>query len=240
MKITKGIFIAIPCMDGKLEMELMESMISLYLQCNMKGIPISHTCIAGCSLISKGRTDLSNHFYYNVPFSHFLFIDSDIKFDAKDIIKMYESDKDIMAGAYVKKAVNWDKINLNEDPTEMLINSGEYCIHNLKGKKGDEIMKADYAATGMLMIKRNVFTEMQKFMEHEYFINKGKKYYTYFETMLAPIENKKIYLSEDYAFCKRVKSAGFDIHILMDCNTTHFGRFAYKGNLKKYIDNGNR
>lgn len=230
-------------MDGKVEMELMDSMISLYLKCQAKKIPITHVNIAGCSLISKGRTDLANGFYYNSDISHFLFIDSDLKFNADDIIKMYESDKDIIAGTYVKKGLNWDKIKKdvllqkNLSPEDLLVNSGEYALHNLTGKKGDKIMKAEFVSTGMLMIKRNVFTKLQMYMDKEFYYFGGKKYYTYFETMLHPVGDRLFYLSEDFAFCKRADFAGFDINVLMDCNTTHYGRFAYKGNLKKYIDN---
>ena len=234
-------------MDGKVEMELMDSMIHLYLKCKAKRIPLIHVNVAGASLISKCRTDMSNHFYYESDLSHFLFIDSDIKFIPDDIIEMYESDKDIIAGTYVKKGLNWDKIKKhikkspNMNPTDILSNSGDYAVVNLEGKKGDKIMKAEYVSTGMLMIKRNVFTKLQMFMNEEYYLIDNKKYYTYFETLLYPLgDGRNFYFSEDYAFCKRAKFAGFDINILMDCDTTHFGRFAYKGNLKKYIDNDNR
>lgn len=246
-KIKKGIFVALPCMDGKVEMEFMESLLSLYLRCHKEKIPIIHYGMSGCSLISKGRTDLANLYYYNSDVSHFLFLDVDLKFDPDSIIEMYKSDKDVIGGSYVKKGLNWDKIKKDikekkkDDPNSLLINSGEYTLFNLRGKKGAKIMQADYIPTGMLMVKRNVFTKLQMFMEDEYFMFNGNKYYTYFETMLFPLEDgRKIYLSEDYAFCKRVEFAGFDINVMMDGETTHFGRFGYKGNLKKYIEDGNR
>ena len=246
---TNGIYLALPCMDGRVEKELMDSIIGLYLLCKEKKIPLIHTATAGCSLISKGRTDMSNLFYYETGFSHFLFIDSDLQFDPKDIIEMYESKKDIIAGTYVKKSLNWKKIQSDiiksdintNDSDNLLINSGDYCLVNLTGKKGDKIMKADYAATGMLMINRKVFTALQRYMDEEYFMVGKNKYYNYFETMLYPLQVKRnFYLSEDYASCQRARFAGFDINILMDCNTTHYGRFGFKGNLKKYIENGNR
>ena len=76
---TNGIYLALPCMDGRVEKELMDSIIGLYLLCKEKKIPLIHTATAGCSLISKGRTDMSNLFYYETGFSHFLFIDSDLE-----------------------------------------------------------------------------------------------------------------------------------------------------------------
>jgi hypothetical protein len=47
MKITKGICIGLPAMDGKVEMELMDSMIMLYLKCKAKGIPLVHINVSG-------------------------------------------------------------------------------------------------------------------------------------------------------------------------------------------------
>jgi len=245
MKITKGICIAIPAMDGKVEMELMDSMIMLYLKCKIKGIPIVHINVSGASLITKCRSDLANEFMYNMPFTNFLFIDSDIIFDADSIIKMYEADKDIIAGAYVKKYIDWNKLNkvfqdpINKDATikELMSKCGDYNITGeiKSSKKSDPIMEADGAATGMLMIKRKVFTKLQDFMDDEYYTENKRKNWAYFETIV----HKGEHISEDYSFCKRAKFAGFKINILTDCNTAHIGRIKYYGNLKTRIDYGN-
>tara|TARA_R100001163_G_scaffold33850_2_gene26208 strand:- start:11512 stop:12252 length:741 start_codon:yes stop_codon:yes gene_type:complete len=246
MKITKGICIGLPAMDGKIEMELMDSMIMLYLKCKSKGIPLVHINVAGASLITKCRNDLANTFMYEMPFSHFLFIDSDLVFDPDNIIQMYEADKNIIAGTYVKKYIDWNRLNqVFQDPKnkddnikDLMAKSGDYNVAGkLKSsKKSDPIMEADGVATGMLMIKRQVFKKIQEYiLEDEYYIEKDRKNYGYFETIL----HKGEHISEDYSFCKRATFAGFKINILTNCNTAHIGRIKYYGNLKTRIDYGN-
>ena len=247
MKITKGICIGLPAMDGKVELELMDAMIFLYLKCQKKGIPLVHIGVSGASLITKCRSDIANEFMYNMEFSHFLFIDSDVVFNPDDIIKMYESDKDIIAGTYVKKYIDWknlhevfvDRRNKNDTIKELMSKAGDYNLSNQKissKTSSDAIMQAEGVATGMLMIKRNVFTELQKYMTDEYYLDNGRKNWGYFSTIL----HKGEHISEDYAFCKRATFAGFDINILLDCDTTHIGRMKYYGNLKTKIDYANR
>tara|TARA_R110002020_G_scaffold462643_2_gene682250 strand:+ start:52 stop:795 length:744 start_codon:yes stop_codon:yes gene_type:complete len=246
MKITKGICIGLPAMDGKIEMELMDSMIMLYLKCKKKGIPLVHINVSGASLITKCRSDLANEFMYSMPFSHFLFIDSDIVFDADNIIEMYEADKDIIGGAYVKKYIDWNKLNNvfsnpeNKKDTikQLMSKAGDYNVaHKITSEnKSDSIMQCDGIATGMLMIQRNVFKEMQKYMDDEYYTENNRKNWAYFETIVYKGEH----ISEDYAFCKRAIFAGFDINVLTDCDTAHIGRIKYYGNLRTKIDYGNR
>ena len=177
MKITKGICIGLPAMDGKIEMELMDSMIMLYLKCKSKGIPLVHINVAGASLITKCRNDLANTFMYEMPFSRFLFIDSDLVFDPDNIIQMYEADKNIIAGTYVKKYINWNDLNKvfqnpkNKDATikDLMSKAGDYNVMGeiKSSKKSDPIMEADGVATGMLMIKREVFTKLQDFLDYD-------------------------------------------------------------------------
>ena len=93
-------------------------------------------------------------------------------------------------------------------------------------------MEADGVATGMLMIKREVFTKLQDFLDDKYYIEKDRKNYHYFETILHDGQH----ISEDYSFCKRATFAGFKINILTDCDTAHIGRIKYYGNLKTRID----
>jgi len=45
----------------------------------------------------------------------------------------------------------------------------------------------------------------------------------------------KMYLSEDYAFCKRAIQAGFKIHVRTDIDLSHIGHHYYKGNIKSVL-----
>ncbi len=52
-------------------------------------------------------------------------------------------------------------------------------------------------------------------------------FYTFFDTMVEPVT--KEYLSEDYAFCKRVQNAGYDVWMDLYTNLSHTGQVTFSG-----------
>ena len=60
------------------------------------------------SLVTQGR-NLCVSGFLESKFTHMLFIDSDIYFQAESIIKMIERDKDIISIPYPLKTIMWDK-----------------------------------------------------------------------------------------------------------------------------------
>ena len=53
--------------------------------------------------------------------------------------------------------------------------------------------------------------------------------YTFFDTMVEP--KTKRYLSEDYAFCRLWQNIGGSIYADILSGMTHFGSYAFKGNV---------
>jgi hypothetical protein len=63
------------------------------------------------SLVTQGRNLCVNAFFEEkVKYDFLLFIDSDIDFEFKTIMKMIKADKDIIAYPYPLKDINWEKI----------------------------------------------------------------------------------------------------------------------------------
>ena len=60
------------------------------------------------SLVTQGR-NLCVSGFLESNFTHLLFIDSDIYFQAKSIIKMLKADKDVISVPYPLKTLMWDK-----------------------------------------------------------------------------------------------------------------------------------
>lgn len=63
------------------------------------------------SLVQQGRNLIVSEFL-NEPgkYTHLLFIDSDIDFQADSIFKMLDKDKDVIAVPYPMKYIDWGKI----------------------------------------------------------------------------------------------------------------------------------
>jgi predicted lactoylglutathione lyase len=110
---------------------------------------------------------------------------------------------------------------------------------NVKMENG--FCKVQEAATGMMLVKREVFrTMMKKFPERKYqsdqIIN-GKSFSSdnCYDLFCAGIyetsPGKKRYLSEDYYFSRLWQECGGDIWADIAMPLTHFGNRAFKGHV---------
>ena len=72
------------------------------------------------SLVTQGR-NLCVSGFLESNYTHMLFIDSDIYFEATSIIKMIEKDKDIISIPYPLKTMMWDKAidNIKDNKTKI-------------------------------------------------------------------------------------------------------------------------
>ena len=109
---------------------------------------------------------------------------------------------------------------------------------NVKMENG--FCKVQEAATGMMLVKREVFrTMMKKFPERKYTsdqIVNGKSYssdncYDLFCAGIYETNGVKRYLSEDYYFSRLWQECGGDIWADIAMPLTHFGNRAFKGHV---------
>ena len=105
-----------------------------------------------------------------------------------------------------------------------------------KARQG-EIFTVDYAATGFMLIKTDVFKKIiDKRPDLKYtndvdgYMSAGDNFYDFF-TVGVNQSNKK-YESEDYGFCQLWRSLGGQIHVIPSINLTHTGRNHYPGNIQ--------
>jgi hypothetical protein len=113
---------------------------------------------------------------------------------------------------------------------------GEVCTDgDLRTEAG--FATAKYAGTGFLLIKRGVFERMmQAYPELKFSTihssprpTHGADYrYALFDCMIDP--ETGIYLSEDYAFCRRWRAIGGELWLDLNSELTHTGNHHFKGN----------
>ena len=163
---------------------------------------------------------------------------------------MVRFDKDVACGIYPRKHLYLDKIKkiLKENPDasveEIEVKALGYNINfddptNVRLQDG--FCKVNEAATGMMLVKREVFVKMMKqFPERKYesdqIIN-GHSYssdncYDLFPVGPYQTKNQKRYLSEDYYFSRLwTEHCGGDIWADFAMPLTHFGNRAFKGHV---------
>jgi hypothetical protein len=248
-----SIFVATP-VHSECSIHYTQALLAFQQKCMSNGILVSFTLLKS-SLVTQGRNLCVNTFMEESikhPYSHMLFIDSDIEFSFETIMKLIAADKDIVAAPYPLKDLDWEKIakrikhkNITDGST--MSKQGFTWPLKLEGKNEVTVIggvaEVTHAPTGCMLIKKQVFEKMIKELP-ELKINQptvinGKMVekefmYNFFDCYHEP-ETKKYY-GEDFGFCKRWAEIGGKCHILVDEYITHIGEYRFTGRLMDDLD----
>ena len=174
------IFLGMPMYGGMLTESTMHGLLQLQQWTMAKGVGLRFQTMGNESLITRARNTVVSMMFDDKDFiaTHLLFIDSDIGFTAQNIERLLLADKDIACGIYPRKHIHLEKV------PEILKNNPEAKEDEIEAKAlgynlnfdnpGDVrvengFAKVNEAATGMMLVKREVFrTMMKKFPERKY------------------------------------------------------------------------
>ena len=189
------------------------------------------------SLITRARNALA-HQFLKTNATHLMFIDSDIKFNPNDIIKMLNADKEIICGIYPKKEINWHTVKQAMDkqvPQDQLKHHTGSFVVNLVNYAGEvtvpvnEPVEIFNGGTGFMLIKREAFeTLADKVPEYSNDVGdlsgqmkEAEKIKEFFATSIEPETNRL--LSEDYHFCRIYRLAGGKVWAAPWAHLGHMG-----------------
>ena len=243
--MNKKIFVATPMYGGQCAGYYTQSIMELNMLLQKSGVEAQYSFMFNESLITRARNALTNGFLKS-GCTHLLFIDSDIKFRATDIMAMLEADKDIICGIYPKKEINWDSVKKAMDsgvPQNQLKSYTGSFVVNLVDYQGEVTVPVGQpveifnGGTGFMMIKREVFEQLSDKVP-SYFndvndlngqIGMREEIKEYFATSIEP-ETGRL-LSEDYHFCYIWRKAGGKVYAAPWCQLSHIGTYAFEGQL---------
>jgi hypothetical protein len=243
------IFIATPMFGGSANYMYMISLINLLTALGQKGIHSMFEIAANESLITKARNILVEGFLKSDA-THMLFLDADLGFDPQDVIRMIEADKDLIGGQYAKKKINWDVVKrvvagVPDIPPHainaVIAESTFRPIGDQISFRLDQPVEVESIATGMMLIRREVFEKMAKELPEIEIISGGsetmdpktmtritdphRKAHAYFDVSIDPVS--KAYTSEDFTFCKRWRQIGGQVFLAPWTRTVHVGTYEY-------------
>ena len=245
------LYIGLPMYGGMLTESTFHGMMQLQYWSAKTGVQIKVQTMGNESLITRARNTIVAMMLDDKAFdaTHLLFIDSDIGFQPSNVERLVQVDKDIACGIYPRKAIHWNQtiaaVKENPDITveELQAKSLGYNLNfdaNMGIRMQDGFCKVNEAATGMMLVKKEVFTKMIKaFPEKEYktdqIIN-GKNYeskncYDLFSVGKFEGEPNGRYLSEDYYFSRLWQSLGGEIWADCASPLVHFGNMAFAGHV---------
>ena len=244
-----GVMIATPCYGGQVTEGYLHGILSTIHIAQQKGIQIHLNTMGNESLITRARNTLVCQFLdmdekEPEKFTHLLFIDSDIGFRGENVIKLVESGHDIACGIYPRKSIDWDSVpkfiketgEQNLQAKSLGYNLNFANPKDIKVKNGfTEVLDA---ATGFMLIKKEVFYKMKKaysnlkYTSDQIINNKrfsSNNCYAFFDCIIDEKSNR--YLSEDYAFCRLWQKIGGKIFADVVSPLTHYGTYPFAGNV---------
>jgi len=239
------LFVATPMYGGMCAGYYMQSVIQLMTTCQGNGVDVHFSFMFNESLITRARNSLASTFL-KTECTHLMFIDSDIRFRADDVIHMIRADKDVLCGIYPKKEINWYQVKAAMDrgvPFDQLKNHTGSFVVNLVDYVGEVTVPIGIpveifnGGTGFMLIKREVFEKMDAVVPSYSndvidlggMMKQSEPIKEYFTTSIEPGTNRL--LSEDYHFCRTWREMGGKVYAAPWCQLAHIGTYAFEGQL---------
>lgn len=253
-----SVLVCAPIYGSTPEFKFMNSLLSLQsFFLTQTKIAINFFFVTGESAIARARNTCTNYFVKNTQYTHMLFIDADIGFDAKAVLDMlivYHQDPAkyrLLTIPYPKKTIAWEKINhaarsgVNH-PDELSKFMIDLVINPSSGNsqfKLSEPLPVSEAGTGFMMMDRQLLSEFEAaHPDRRYLVDLtrsdtfGEENVMYFNFEIDP-ESRR-YLSEDYLFCKHVQQLGYEIWCIPWFDLEHVGKIGYKGSIVELSKKG--
>ncbi len=237
--MSNHIHIATPCYGGLVTQIYMQSVLRLLQHAPGAGFELSLSMLGNDSLITRSRATLLARFLDQPEATHLLFIDADIGFDALQVERMVNLDRDVVAGLYPLKFQDWNDAAIARAAAGEPHGTAALSYVGLieQGAVPDDagFARGTYAGTGFVMIKRGAILKLiEAHPETHYRATQSwpprpasANQYALFECMIEP--ETGIYLSEDYAFCRRWRKLGGEIWLDTKGSLTHSGACDFSG-----------
>lgn len=177
----KKLFVAVPMYGGMCAGMFCRSTNDLSALFRAHNIELKFYYLFNESLITRARNYCADEFMRSDS-THLLFIDSDIGFNAQDVLAMLAmidghpdinngEPFDIMCGPYPKKCISWEKIKqavdkgvADENPNILERFVGDYVFNPAQGKTSirlDEPQEVLEGGTGFMMIRRETLEKFR-------------------------------------------------------------------------------
>ena len=245
------IFVATPMYGGVCTGQFAKGTSDLSKLCTEYGMEVDFFYLFNESLITRARNYLVDEFLRS-DFTHLMFIDSDIGFNANDVIALSvianQEGKDIVCGPYPKKCISWEKIKravdkgfADKNASSLEAYVGDYVFNPTNSAteiRLDEPVEVSEGGTGFMMIPRRTlekyieaYPELRYLPDHvrsEHF-DGSREISAVFDTVIDPTTRR--YLSEDYMFCQYVQKLGMKTWLCPWMQLNHTGTYTFGGSL---------
>lgn len=241
--MAASLFLSTPCYGGMCLQKYAESILALQALASQEGLQLYIDTLENESLVQRARNVAVGRFMQKSNADYFMFIDADIHFDPKSVIRLIKSGHDLSVACYPKKFVDWnqaaaavkkgDEMSMEMLSASLVVNFGAQKVQIVDG-----FAPVLDGPTGFMVIKRDVFRRMEKQYPELNCMNDHQNrdfdtYHACFDCMIDPVSRR--YLSEDYAFCRRWQQMGGKIYADTQTTLGHVGNLPFNGQLSERI-----
>ena len=247
-----SLFIGAPMYGGNCSGMFTKSCTDLSMMCALNGIKLRYYFLFNESLVQRARNYVADEFMRS-DCTHLMFIDSDIGFNAKDVlsllgIQVSDPTYDIITGPYPKKTIAWEKVAKaaslgygKENPFDLEQFTSDFVFNPESGQTSfslNEPIKVKEAGTGFMLIPRTTFEKYAAaYPELSYkpdhirtdAFDGSREITAFFDCIIDP--KTKRYLSEDYFFCHKAREIGMNVWMCPWMQISHVGSYIFKGNM---------
>jgi len=241
---TPHLFVATPAYGGQLTIEYARAVVALQGACEARGVGCHVELLEDDRIIPRARARLAARFLADPDASHLLFVDADIGFAPENAFRLLAAEKDIAAGVYPIKHLDWDRIRAAAlaGAADLQAAALSYVVRFIPHPQNaveveGGFAKVAYAGTGFLLIRRQVVERVAEAHPELAADLAGEgRAVMMFEPTIEPETGE--YLSEDYAFCRRWRDLGGEVWADIESPLTHVGHAAYSGALVQALKPG--
>lgn len=249
------LLVATPLYDGA-QGDYLRSIIGLTGAAERAGVGCAFAWLSNNAAIDRARNALAAAFLQSDA-THLVFIDGDIGFDPADVLGLArrmagDPQLAVIGAPCPKRRINWKLVAAASskglgaaNPADLERFSGVFAIEPLQGQADfriDAPLEVARVGTGLMAIRRDVIETLgQRHPDLRYAPDPldresgltGESIAALFQPLIDP--DTRQLLSEDYAFCRRVRDAGFRIWLAPWMRTTHTGPARFAGTLADLV-----
>lgn len=206
-----NLLIGTPAYAGQVHVDYVSALLVFQRQ----GLPFTLMTISNESLITRARNTIISAFHARREFSHLLFLDGDVYLPYEGLVRMLESDKDVIGAPVPLKGLGPDGGRL-------------FNVGRALGEDGP-LLVAERVGTAALLLTRKAADALvgeakrgQRVYEHSARAgDAGKDNIQYDVFQVGVVDGD--YLSEDFWICHELRRLGFPIHVDPTIVTRHNG-----------------
>lgn len=242
--------IGTPMYEGLCHGAYTAALVELTLALQARGVPFRLSFLVNQASPDRGRALIADDFLKS-DCTNLLFIDADVVVRADDVLALLALQDDagpydVIGGTYPRKSHDWQAIHRAAQggaaAADLARFGGDVPIYApaAAGRQVrlDQLLEAESIAGGYSLIRRATYERLIEACPEIAFApdaaeragnGLGEVAYAFHAPAIDPVSKR--YLSEDFAFCGRVRRAGMKVWLAPWVHADHIGNHRFTGTL---------